>query len=114
MGFERTSVERAVRPPPRHRPSCAAEPGSLAVEAVAAYRRDRKRADELFRKTFAAAPAELPVYCCQYKIHTYRGNLDDALAMAESSLKEGARRAGWPLDWRERQPQPEALDAPAV
>jgi tetratricopeptide (TPR) repeat protein len=59
----------------------------LLQEGVAAYRRDKKRADELFRKALAAAPTELPVYYCLYKIHTYRGNLDDALAMAESGLK---------------------------
>ena len=84
----------------------------LLQEGVAAYRRDKKRADELFRKALAAAPTELPVYCCLYKIHTYQGNLDDALTMAESGLTEGARQAGWPLDWREWQPQPEALDGP--
>ncbi len=88
------------------------EINEILQEGVAAYRRDRKRADELFRKALAAAPTELPVYYCLYKIHTYQGNLDDALAMAESGLKEGARQAGWPLDWHEWQPQPESLDGP--
>jgi inorganic triphosphatase YgiF len=88
------------------------EINDILQEGVAAYRRDKKRADELFRQALAAAPTELPVYYCLYKIHTYQGNLDDAVAMAESGLKEGARQAGWPLDWHEWQPQPESLDGP--
>src|SRR3974390_1853606 len=64
------------------------EINDILQEGVAAYRRDKKRADELFRQALAAAPHELPVYYCLYKIHTYQGNLDDALAMAESGLKE--------------------------
>ncbi len=87
------------------------EINDILQEGVAAYRRDKKRADELFRKALSAAPTELPDYCL-YKIHTYQGNLDDALAMAESGLKEGARQAGWPLDWHEWKPQPESLDGP--
>ncbi len=88
------------------------EINDILQEGVAAYRRDRKRADELFRQALAAAPTELPVYFCLYKIHTYQGNLDEALAAAESGLREGARQAGWPLDWREWQPQPQSLDGP--
>lgn len=90
----------------------ADEINDILQEGVAAYRRDKKRADELFRKALAAAPTELPVYYCLYKIHTYQGNLDDAVAMAESGLREGARQAGWPLDWRQWQPQPQAPDGP--
>jgi hypothetical protein len=47
-----------------------------------------------------AAPTELPTYFCLYKIHTYQGHLDQALAIAERGLREAARQAGWPLDWR--------------
>jgi hypothetical protein len=63
----------------------------ILQEGVVACRRDKKRADALFRKALAAAPTKLPVYYCLYKIHTYQGNLDDALALAERGLKEGAR-----------------------
>lgn len=78
---------------------------ALLQQGVAAYRTDGSRADSLFRQALAAAPTELPIYFCLYKIHTYQGNLDEAEAAAESGLKEAARQAGWSLDWREWQPQ---------
>jgi hypothetical protein len=78
---------------------------ALLQQGVAAYRSDRRRADRLFRQALAAAPTELPIYFCLYKIHTYQGNLDEAQAAAESGLKEAARQAGWSPDWREWQPQ---------
>jgi hypothetical protein len=78
---------------------------ALLQQGVAAYRHDRSRADRLFRQALAAAPRELPVYFCLYKIHTYQGNLDEAQAAAESGLKEAASQAGWDLDWRTWQPQ---------
>lgn len=73
---------------------------ALLQQGVIAYRRDRRRADELFRQALATAPTELPVYFCLYKIHTYQGNLDEAESAAEGGLKEAASQAGWPLDWR--------------
>lgn len=73
---------------------------ALLQQGVIAYRRDRQRADALFRQALATAPTELPVYFCLYKIHTYQGNLDEAEAAAEGGLKEAARQAGWSLDWR--------------
>jgi hypothetical protein len=78
---------------------------ALLQQGVAAYRHDHSRADRLFRQALAAAPRELPVYFCLYKIHTYQGNLDEAQAAAESGLKEAASQAGWDLDWRKWQPQ---------
>lgn len=78
---------------------------ALLQQGVAAYRHDRSRADLLFRQALAAAPKELPIYFCLYKIHTYQGNLDEAQSAAESGLKEAARQAGWPLDWRQWRPQ---------
>jgi hypothetical protein len=77
----------------------------LLQQGVAAYRHDRSRADRLFRQALAAAPKELPIYFCLYKIHTYQGNLDEAQLAAENGLKEAARQAGWPLDWRQWRPQ---------
>src|SRR3974390_2219193 len=74
---------------------------ALLQQGVAAYRHDRSRADRLFRQALAAAPKELPIYFCLYKIHTYQGNLDEAQSAAESGLKEAASQAGWPLDWRQ-------------
>jgi tetratricopeptide (TPR) repeat protein len=79
---------------------------ALLQQGVAAYRHDRSQADLLFRQALAAAPKELPIYFCLYKIHTYQGNLDQAQAAAENGLKEAASQAGWPLDWRQWRPQP--------
>lgn len=86
---------------------------ALLQQGVAAYRRDRERADRLVRQALAAAPTVLPVYFCLYKIHTYQGNLDAARAAAESGLEEAARQAGWPADWRDWQAEPAILDGPA-
>lgn len=77
----------------------------LLQQGVGAYRRDRSRADHLFRRALAAAPTQLPIYFCLYKIHTYQGNLDQAQAAAESGLREAARQAGWSPDWRQWQPE---------
>jgi hypothetical protein len=77
----------------------------LLQQGVAAYRRDRSRANRLFRQALAAAPTELPIYFCLYKIHTYQGNLDEAEAAARSGLREAANQAGWDPDWRTWQPQ---------
>ncbi len=78
---------------------------ALLQKGVAAYRRDFAAADALFREALASAPQELPTYFCLYKIHTYQGNLDEARAVAQAGLLEGARQAGWPSDWREWSPQ---------
>ena len=82
-----------------------AEIDALLQQGVTAYRRDPDLADTLFRKALAAAPTQLPIYFCLYKIHTYRGRLDDALQAAESGLREAARQAGWDPDWRQWRPQ---------
>ena len=73
----------------------------LLQQGVVAYRRDYARADAMFRQALAAAPHVLPTYYCLYKIHTYRGHLDEALAVARAGLQEAARQAGWSLDWRD-------------
>ncbi|OYX93589.1 MAG: hypothetical protein B7Y74_09290 [Novosphingobium sp. 35-62-5] len=73
---------------------------ALLQQGVAAYRLDHARADGLFRQALAAAPTQLPVYFCLYKIHTYQGRLDEAQAAAEAGLRESARQAGWDADWR--------------
>jgi tetratricopeptide (TPR) repeat protein len=78
---------------------------ALLQRGVIAYRHDRARAEELFREALAAAPTELPIYFCLYKIHTYQGNLREAQAVAESGLREAAKQAGWTLDWRQWRPQ---------
>ncbi|HET6375313.1 MAG TPA: hypothetical protein VFF88_04630 [Methylocella sp.] len=74
---------------------------ALLQQGVAAYRRDPQLADKLFRQALSAAPEQLPVYFCLYKIHTYQGNLDDALTAAEEGLKAAAGQAGWSSDWRD-------------
>jgi tetratricopeptide (TPR) repeat protein len=78
---------------------------ALLQQGVAAYRHDRLHAERLFLQALAAAPRELPIYFCLYKIHTYQGNLDDAQAAAESGLREAASQAGWEADWRHWRPQ---------
>jgi hypothetical protein len=77
------------------------EVNALLQQGVMAYRHDRARADQLFRKALTIAPAQLQVYFCLYKIHTYQGNLSEAQAAAENGLKEAANQAGWPADWRQ-------------
>lgn len=85
---------------------------ALLQQGVAVYRHDHAEADRLFRQALATAPAELPIYFCLYKIHTYQGHLDEAKAVAENGLSEAARQAGWNTDWRQWQPQPAAPDGP--
>ena len=82
-----------------------ADINALLQQGVAAYRTDKARADRLFRAALAAAPEQLPIYFCLYKIHTYQGHLDQALEAAESGLREAARQAEWPLDWRRWRPE---------
>jgi hypothetical protein len=78
---------------------------TLLQRGVVAYRTDPACADVLFREALAADPSQLPVYYCLYKIHTYRGRLDEALASARAGLAEAARQAGWSADCREWSPQ---------
>ena len=85
---------------------------ALLQQGVIAYRKDRARADELFRQALATAPTELPVYFCLYKIHTYQGNLDEAEAAARGGLVEAARQAGWDTDWRHWEPHDLLPDGP--
>jgi hypothetical protein len=84
----------------------------LLQQGVAAYRHDRNLADRLFRQAKDAAPEQLPVYFCLYKIHTYQGNLDMARAAAEEGLRVAARQAGLSADWREWTAQSAILDGP--
>ncbi len=79
---------------------------TLLQRGVIAYRTDPALADSLFREALAADPRQLPVYYCLYKIHTYRGRLDEALAAARAGLAEAARQAGWSADCWEWRPQP--------
>lgn len=76
------------------------EINDLLQAGVLAYRTDGEAADALFREALKLDPQALPTYFCLYKIHTYRGRLDDARAIAESGLAEAARQAGWSADWR--------------
>jgi tetratricopeptide (TPR) repeat protein len=85
---------------------------ALLQRGVAAYRHDHALADRLFRQAQAAAPEALPVYFCLYKIHTYQGNLDMALAAAEDGLRVAARQAGWTASWRDWPAQSIIPDGP--
>ncbi|MDR3469048.1 MAG: hypothetical protein P4M07_24230 [Xanthobacteraceae bacterium] len=90
-----------------------AEVDALLQRGVAAYRSNYAEADRLFRQALALAPGELPVYFCLYKIHTYRGHLDQAEAAARLGLAEATRQAGWPADWREWRAGHDAADGAA-
>ncbi len=59
-----------------------------------------------------AAPTQLPIYFCLYKIHTYQGNLDAAQIAAETGLREAASQAGWSQDWRQWRPDAVLPDGP--
>jgi len=78
-----------------------AEVNELLQQGVVAYRSSPNEAEARFRQALDLAPRVLPVYFCLYKIHTYRGNLDAALAAAGQGLREAASQAGWPADYRD-------------
>jgi hypothetical protein len=75
------------------------EVDELLQQGVVAYPRSAIEAEARFRQALDLAPRALPVYFCLYKIHTYRGNLDAALAAAAQGLVEAASQAGWALDF---------------
>lgn len=85
---------------------------ALLQMGVAAYRTNRREADRIFRSALEAAPDALPIYFCLYKIHTYQGDTDEALHMAEAGLKEAARQADWDADWQNWQRDDRADDGP--
>ena len=73
----------------------------ILQEGVALHRHDRTAADAAFRRALALDPTALPVRLCLYKIHTYAGDFDAALAVALDALVEAARQANLPADWRD-------------
>lgn len=75
------------------------EVNQILQRGVSLYRHDPIGADLAFREALALRADALPTYLCLYKIHTYQGNLDEALAMAEAGLEEAARQAGLDTDW---------------
>ncbi|ACB96013.1 hypothetical protein [Beijerinckia indica] len=76
------------------------EVNEILQRGVALYRHDSEGADKAFREALMLDPEALPTYLCLYKIHTYQGNLDEALAIATAGLMEAARQAGLDPDWR--------------
>lgn len=88
------------------------EINSLLQQGVKAYRQDQGQADRLFRKALEIDPSELATYFCLYKIHTYQGNLDQALQAAEAGLLEATAQAGWDRDWRNWQMRRAPTDGP--
>ncbi len=75
------------------------EVNEILQRGVSLYRHDPSGADLAFREALALRPDALPTYLCLYKIHTYQGNLDEALAIARAGLAEAARQAGLDPDW---------------
>lgn len=72
----------------------------ILQKGVALWRGDRVAADAAFRAALALDPRALATYFCLYKIHTYSGDLDAALAAAEAGAREAARQANLAPDWR--------------
>ena len=71
----------------------------ILQEGVALHRHDRAAADAAFRRALALDPTSLATRFCLYKIHTYAGDLDAALEVAEDALREAARQANLAPDW---------------
>ena len=84
----------------------------ILQEGVALHRTDRAAADRAFREALALDPRALATWFCLYKIHTYSGDLDAALAAAEGGLREAARQANLAPDWRLWHPAEISLDGP--
>jgi hypothetical protein len=76
----------------------------ILQRGVGLYRYDKPSADLAFREALALRPDALPTYLCLYKIHTYQGNLDEAIALACTGLAEACRQAGIDSDWTKWQP----------
>lgn len=70
----------------------------ILQEGVALHRHDPAAADARFRAALALDPTALPTWFCLYKIHTYAGDLDAALEVAEGALREAARQANLAAD----------------
>lgn len=83
------------------------------LQQGATYRTNKAAAEQIFRQALESAPRQLPIYFCLYKIYTYQGNLDHALAAAEAGLAEAARQVGWSADWRNWTPQSTEAGTPA-
>ena len=71
----------------------------ILQQGVALHRHDRAAAAARFRDALAVDPTALATWFCLYKIHTYAGDLDAALAAAEGGLAQAARRANLAPDW---------------
>jgi hypothetical protein len=71
---------------------------SRALPPIAAITRAPTRC---FDKRWQQRRTSCRPIICLYKIHTYRGHLDEAMAVARAGLQEAARQAGWSLDWRD-------------
>lgn len=84
----------------------------ILQRGVVAYRTDRAAADAAFREALALDPRSLATWFCLYKIHTYSGDLDAALAAAEGGLREAARAANLAPDWRLWDPEEISLAGP--
>lgn len=84
----------------------------ILQRGVALHRTDRAAADRAFREALAVDPTALATWFCLYKIHTYAGDLDAALAAAEGGAREAARQANLSPDWRLWQAEAISLEGP--
>lgn len=84
----------------------------ILQKGVALWRTDRVAADAAFREALALDPRALATWFCLYKIHTYSGDLDAALAAAEGGAREAARQANLAADWRDWDAEAISFDGP--
>lgn len=84
----------------------------ILQEGVALHRHDRAAADAAFRRALALDSTALATYFCLYKIHTYAGDLDAALDIAEAALREAARQTNLGPDWTTWRAAEIGLDGP--
>ncbi len=84
----------------------------ILQEGVALHRHDRAAADAAFRRALTLDPTALATYFCLYKIHTYAGDLDAALDIAEAALREAARQTNLGPDWTAWRAEAITLDGP--
>ena len=84
----------------------------ILQRGVVLHRTDRAAADAAFRAALALEPTALATWFCLYKIHTYSGDLDAALAAAEGGLVQAARAADLGPDPATWVPGEVSLDGP--
>lgn len=77
----------------------AARAGALVSEAAGLWG-EPERAVRLLREARALAPESVDVQVALYRFHFYRGEVREALAVADDCIATAAASLGLPADWR--------------